>query len=114
MTTRALADRLKAFGIVPKPNDRATARGYHRDRFADAWTRYPPIKPSNRQEPNGIGPAPPFLSCQLPQTINGSRMPVSPTQTGLFDALTLGSPSTQSSGEAQQPQKQPTREVFEL
>ena len=47
ITTRAVADRLRAFGVVPTSN--GSARGYHRDRFRDAWTRYPALKPSNRQ-----------------------------------------------------------------
>ena len=48
ITTRAVADRLRTFGIVPKPNAQATARGYHRDRFEDAWTRYSPCPPPDQ------------------------------------------------------------------
>ena len=58
ITTRAVADRLKAFGIVPRPNPQGTTRGYYRDRFQDAWSRYPRFKPSTRQNPNGTGGEP--------------------------------------------------------
>ena len=50
ISTRAVADRLKTFDVFPGSN--GTARGYHRDWFGDAWSRYPVSKPSNRQMGN--------------------------------------------------------------
>ena len=49
MTSHALAQRLKEFGIVSKSNGHV--RGYHRDRFDDAWVRYDvvPECPHKRQ-----------------------------------------------------------------
>ena len=59
MTARALAGRLKPFGIYPRSN--GAVRGYDRDRFLDVWSRYkigpspsPPNKASNRQAPNEV------------------------------------------------------------
>jgi hypothetical protein len=46
ITTRALADRLKAFGITPTQNSSRTVRGYYKERFLDAWARYPAPKAS--------------------------------------------------------------------
>lgn len=51
ITARAVAERLKGFGIFPLPNKRRDARGYYRDRFEDAWTRYPPSETVQASEP---------------------------------------------------------------
>ncbi len=57
MTARALAGRLKEFGIFPRSDGHI--RGYDRDHFSDAWSRYkvgpPPHEASNRQAPNKVG-----------------------------------------------------------
>ena len=47
ITTRAVADLLKPFGVVPKPNAAGTVRGYDRERFEEVWSRYPPPNPSD-------------------------------------------------------------------
>jgi putative DNA primase/helicase len=92
MTTRALADLLKAFGIVPKANTAGTARGYDRDRFEDAWARYPAPKPSNRQSPNETGPEPPFSTRQTASTSDTSKTQEMPINSDLFDGLTVSTP----------------------
>lgn len=89
MTSRAVADRLKAFGIVPKPNVTGTARGYHRDRFEDAWARYPSSKPSNRQNVNENGPEVAFSNRQTFSGVDTSKTEETSIKTGLFDGLTL-------------------------
>ena len=40
MTGRALARRLKEFGIGPDHKEDKSCRGYDRDHFLDAWSRY--------------------------------------------------------------------------
>ena len=40
MTGRALAGRLKEFVIGPDHKEDKSCRGYDRDRFLDAWSRY--------------------------------------------------------------------------
>jgi len=89
ITPRAVADRLKTFGIVPKPSTSGSARGYYRDRFEDAWTRYPGIKPSNRQNTNEIGPESHILKCQYGSTSDTSKTQETSIKTGLLDGLTL-------------------------
>ena len=90
ITPRALADRLKAFGIRPMPNERGTARGYYRDRFEDDWARYPGSKPSNRQESNQRGPELAISNRQTPAASDTSKLANAPTKTHLFDGLTQG------------------------
>jgi hypothetical protein len=62
MTGRALARRLKEFGIGPDHKEDKSCRGYYRDRFLDAWSRYevgaPPEEASKRPEPNETGVKP--------------------------------------------------------
>ena len=57
MTPRALAVRLERFGIQSRST--GSVRGYDRDRFLDAWSRYklapPPHEASNRQATNNDG-----------------------------------------------------------
>ena len=89
ITTRAVADRLKAFGIVPRANAQATARGYHRARFEASWTRYPPIKPSTRQYPNETGGETEETTRQYGDASDGSKMQVEPMNTGSTDGLTV-------------------------
>ena len=89
ITTRAVADRLKAFGIVPKPNAQGTARGYDRDRFEDAWTRYPPSKPSMRQNANETGAETANSNRQAGHATDASKMQVRPMNSGLPDDLTV-------------------------
>ena len=89
ITTRAVADRLKKFGIVPRVNAQATARGYHRDRFEDAWTRYPPFKPSTRQNTNEDGSESEISNRQTPSCTDALKTQKSPMNTGLTDGLTV-------------------------
>jgi hypothetical protein len=42
LTARRLANKLRLFGVRPRRNPTATARGYHEDDFADAFARYTP------------------------------------------------------------------------
>jgi len=46
LTARALADRLREYGIKPCRNSQGTVRGYKREDFADAFARYLPALPS--------------------------------------------------------------------
>jgi hypothetical protein len=93
ITTRALADRLKAFGIEPKRNAAGTARGYYRERFEDAWARYPRYKPSNRQSVNGNGAEQPFACRQTEAAPDASKTQEGAIDPGLSDGLTLQTPS---------------------
>ena len=88
ITARAVADRLKAFGIVPTKNEHDD-RGYFRDRFEDAWARYPSIKPSNRQNTNENEHEPPFSNRRDEVVFDGSKTQGPPVTTDLFDGSTL-------------------------
>ena len=46
LTTRALSDRLRPYGIRPRRNETGTTRGYRLQDFADAFGRYLPHPPS--------------------------------------------------------------------
>lgn len=107
MSQRAMADRLKGFGIIPGSN--GEKRGYLRDRFTDAWTRYPkpatashPYDPgsevSNRQDPNVYGPEPAISKCQDTPSIDTLKIDKSPTNTGPFDGLTVCKPDHGNQG----------------
>jgi Protein of unknown function (DUF3631) len=63
LTTKGLADRLRAFGIRPRPNTSGTARGYRLEDFADALGRY--LGPS--------APAPPSGSVRPSEQADGLR-----------------------------------------
>jgi hypothetical protein len=93
ITTRAVADLLKPLGIVPKPNEQATARGYHRDRFEDMWKRYPPPKPSNRQQANETGPEPAITNRQTASSVDTSELPKTPIDSASSDGLTVYGPA---------------------
>jgi hypothetical protein len=60
LTTRGLADRLRAFGIRPGYNPAKTTRGYHLEEFADAFSRYlspdSGFPPSESTEPSETMP----------------------------------------------------------
>ncbi len=90
ISQRAVADRLKKFDIIPKSN--GSARGYHRDRFEDAWSRFPPSKPSNRQNLNEPGAELAFLNRQTVSGVDTLKTQESPMNTGLLDGLTLQKP----------------------
>ena len=87
ITTRAIADRLRPFGVVPVSN--GVARGYHRDRFADAWVRYPLPKASSRQDANNDGGELDFSKCQSDFGTDTLKSEETPVKKGLHDALTL-------------------------
>jgi len=94
ISTRAVADRLKTFHVFPKPNAAGSARGYDKDRFLDAWSRYPAIKPSNRQNPTDSGDESLISNRQGTPTPDTSKTQETPINTGLSDALTLQSGET--------------------
>jgi hypothetical protein len=50
MTASKLAKLLKPYRVIPRRNAAGTLRGYERDNFDDAFTRYLPVKPSDRQK----------------------------------------------------------------
>jgi hypothetical protein len=87
ITMRAVADRLKTFGIVPLKNEH-DVRGYHRDRFEDVWVRYLGINPSNCRNPNETGPEVEFSTCRAASDADGSKMQETPIKTGPFDGST--------------------------
>ncbi len=89
ITATKLAALLKKFSIVPKST--GDARGFYRDRFDDAWTRYLPSNPSTRQNPNENGPESAFSTRQEDVATDGLKSEKTPTNTGLLDGLT-GSP----------------------
>ena len=97
ITARAVADRLKPFGIVPTKNEQDD-RGYYRARFEDAWTRYPPFKPSNRRNLNENG-----LEVAISNRRNGVgsdalKMQETPIKTALFDGSTVQEPGRGENG----------------
>jgi hypothetical protein len=101
ITTRAIADRLKAFGIVPKRNEAGTIRGYDRTQFEDAWERYlpslsadPRVKPSNRQTPNKSAPESAFSKRQAKSASDTSETQKSSINPASADGLTSRSPGT--------------------
>lgn len=98
ITPRAIADRLKTFGIIPKPNATGSARGYYRDRFEDAWTRYSALKPSNRPEPNEYGPESHISKRHGAPQVDASKTAEPPMNTGLLDGLTLQEGETHTGG----------------
>ena len=83
----SLARLLRPLGIHPKGLEHV--RGYRRDAFMDAITRYLPFKASERQELNKDGPEVPFLKRQDAEPADGPKTAISPINTGLTDALTL-------------------------
>ena len=87
ISTRAVADRLRPFGVSPGSN--GTARGYWRDRFEDAWRRYPLVKVSTCQTPNKDGEKPVFLKCQSDRGADTLKSAVEPMNTGSIDTLTV-------------------------
>ncbi len=94
ITTRAVADRLRPFGVVPVSN--GSARGYHKDRFEDAWRRYPLLKASSRQAPNNDGGEVPLTNRQADSAADTLRSGETAIKTGMPDALTVsrgGEPS---------------------
>jgi hypothetical protein len=92
LSTRALADRLRPFGIAPTRNPTATKRGYYRDRFEDAWTRYPPSKATSRQNTHEIGPEVAISTRQTFFEVDASKSEKTSINTASPDALTLYSP----------------------
>jgi hypothetical protein len=97
ITTRAVADRLKAFGIVPTKNEQDD-RGYHRDRFEDAWARYPPFKPSNCRNLNEYGPEVAFSNRRDEAGGDALKMQENPITTGLLDGSTVCEPGSGDDG----------------
>ena len=92
ITGHKLAAILKGFGIVPKQNESGKKRGYYRDRFVDAWSRYPRIEVSNRQNTNNDGQKPASSQCQSDQASDDPQTQNTTTTTGFLDTLTLQSP----------------------
>jgi hypothetical protein len=94
-----VADRLKAFGIVPTKNERDD-RGYHRDRFDDAWARYPPFKPSNRRNLNENGPEVAISNRRDEAAVDALKMQENSIKTGPFDGSTVQEPGSGEKGVA--------------
>jgi hypothetical protein len=103
ISQRSLADCLKQFGIQPTRNKTATARGYYRDSFEDAFSRYLLDKASNRQNPHESGPGTPFSIRQTASLFDASKRQPSPMNPGLFDALTVQAPSTRAEADTKGP-----------
>lgn len=74
---------------MPRQNAQASARGYHRERFEDAWARYPPVNPSTRQNTNEDGGETAKTNRQYGKTSDGLKTQVGPMNTGLTDGLTV-------------------------
>ena len=89
LTSHALARLLKPFHILPGPNAAGTERGYDRDRFVDAWTRYPGFKPSERQNTNKHGAELNNSKCQTTGSPDTLKMRKTPIEMALSDDLTL-------------------------
>jgi len=88
-----VARMLNPFGVAPTPNEQGTARGYYRERFGDAWSRYPRFKVSKRQATNENGSEPSFSKRQDTPSSDTSTTAKKPIDTGLLDALTLRQPN---------------------
>ena len=100
ITGHRLARMLKPFGVEPTPDEQGKARGYYRERFEDAWTRYPVSKVSKRQATNKNGPEPPLSECQDTHPLDTLKTVERPINTGPFDTLTLPNPNTGDGEEA--------------
>lgn len=87
ISARTVAGRLKAFGIVPLKNEHDD-RGYFRDRFEDAWARYPRINLSNCRNPNENGPELAFSIRRDDEAFDRLKTQETPITTGLFDGST--------------------------
>ena len=87
ITTRAVAERLRLFGVYPRSN--GSVRGYDRDSFEDAWTRYPASNPSTRQRVNETESETHETTCQDDAPLDGSKVRSTPIDTGAPDGLTL-------------------------
>ena len=69
--------------------ERTDDRGYYRDRFEDAWTRYPPLKPSNRRNPNEDGPEVAISNRRNRVGSDALKMQENSITTGPFDGSTV-------------------------
>ena len=94
LSGHTVARLLRGFGIVPRQNASGAARGYHRERFEDAWSRYPRIKVSDCQNPNETGATLAFSDCQDDSGSDTLELQKTPMNTGSSDTLTLGSGDT--------------------
>jgi putative DNA primase/helicase len=91
LTTHGLARLLKAFTIHPVKirfgDD--TANGYTRRMFEDAWSRYTPLRPEQRNNSNNDGPEPAFLKPEHPKTCSTSENAGSTNNDGLCSSVPL-------------------------
>jgi putative DNA primase/helicase len=90
ITPTAVATMLAGFKIVPTANAARTARGYYRERFADAWSRYPPLEVSSRPIANETGHD--SIPTDRPDAVpaDGSAFVRSPIDIGRTDGWTVG------------------------
>ena len=104
ITTRAVADRLRPFGVVPVSN--RTERGYHRDRFKDAWTRYSPPEVSQRHKVNDSGGEVALANRHAVLGGDTLQSEETPIETGAGDTVTV-SPGEKGSDRARKSEKVP-------
>jgi hypothetical protein len=91
ISTRAIADRLRPFGIHPDRTRTARneqVRGYFRHRFEDPWNRYVPDKVSQRPNGNSHGAELDDLIRHKTQTRDTLKTEVAPMNTETCDAVT--------------------------
>jgi hypothetical protein len=94
ITVHKLAALLKPFGIEPVQNKTGTGRGYYRDRFLDAWSRYLSVEVSRRQDPNKDGVRHANSECQGDRPVDTSQSQETSIKPGSLDTLTLQGPWT--------------------
>lgn len=89
ISPRAVADRLKQFSIVPRPNESGSTRGYYRDRFEDAWARYPSSEVPERQHSSELGTESRSAICQNERAPDTTNSGTECTEITSPDGLTL-------------------------
>ena len=92
ITTRAVANRLRPFGIYPdrkRNSSNEQQRGYYRDRFEDPWNRY---LAAQRHNGNVGGVEPDNRTRHTPPGRDTTKTTVEPINTGACDAVTLSDP----------------------
>jgi hypothetical protein len=102
LTANGLARMLRAFGVVPAGTVRLgdrTAKAYRRAAFEDAWTRYLPIEPSQRNDLNKTGPEDAIVKGNTQKPVTVADPQVSPIDSGVCDGVTVQTPVTGANGE---------------
>ena len=92
ITTRGLAKQLSGFGIKPKTirleGADKTAKGYHLEDFADAFSRYPPSLSVTPSQPNETGAFSENLSVTPDDDVT-VRIPRKPAENSQCHGVTL-------------------------